>query len=202
MPRGNNVTRVKKKRVSYEKLERLLEECTAELAMRNRHLESEIANRKRIEERLQKTGDELEAKSHTLEKASMTLEFLLNHLDEKKQRLEEDILTNVKKLIMPCIERLKTSALDIKQMGYVRLIEANLNDILSSFSYRLLSKFTPREIQVINLIRDGKITKEIADLLHVSPSAVQLHRHHIRRKLGLVNKRLNLRSHLLGLDSL
>ena len=61
------------------------------------------------------------------------------------------------------------------------------------------SKFTPREIEVADLIRDGKTSKEIAVLLNVTPSAVHLHRHHIRKKLGLHHQKINLQSFLTSL---
>jgi DNA-binding CsgD family transcriptional regulator len=59
--------------------------------------------------------------------------------------------------------------------------------------------FTPREIDVAALVREGKTSKEIADLLNVSVSAVDFHRKKIRKKLGLKNDKSNLRSHLLTL---
>ncbi|MEN6318148.1 MAG: LuxR C-terminal-related transcriptional regulator [Syntrophaceae bacterium] len=48
-------------------------------------------------------------------------------------------------------------------------------------------------------MKDGRTTKEIAELLGVAPSAIDSHRNNIRIKLGLNNKKVNLRSHLLSL---
>ena len=59
---------------------------------------------------------------------------------------------------------------------------------------------TPTEIQVAALIRDGKASKDIAEVLHVSEKAVEFHRNNIRRKLNITNKKENLRSHLLALQ--
>jgi DNA-binding CsgD family transcriptional regulator len=55
---------------------------------------------------------------------------------------------------------------------------------------------TSTEIQIADLIKHGRASKEIASLLNVSPKAISFHRGNIRRKLGLVNKKINLRSHL------
>ncbi|MDD5168724.1 MAG: helix-turn-helix transcriptional regulator, partial [Syntrophales bacterium] len=60
--------------------------------------------------------------------------------------------------------------------------------------------FTPKEIQVATLIKEGQTTKEIAKLMKVGKGAVDLHRHHIRNKLGLNNKKVNLRSYLSSLS--
>jgi DNA-binding NarL/FixJ family response regulator len=46
------------------------------------------------------------------------------------------------------------------------------------------------------MIRRGLASKEIAHVLHISPSTVSRHREHIRQKLGLTNKGTNLVSHL------
>ncbi len=48
-------------------------------------------------------------------------------------------------------------------------------------------------------IKEGRTTKEIAQLMGVATSAVDSHRDNIRKKLGLNKKKANLRSHLLSL---
>lgn len=92
--------------------------------------------------------------------------------------------------------------MDNNYMTYVNLVESSLQEILSPFSRKLSSKFsqlTPKEIQVANLIKDGKSSKEIANLLNVSSSAIDVDRYRIRNKLGLNNKKANLRSYLASL---
>jgi DNA-binding CsgD family transcriptional regulator len=59
--------------------------------------------------------------------------------------------------------------------------------------------FTPTEIQIANLLRQGKTSKEIAEFINSSPKAVAFHRENIRKKLGLKNKKINLKSYLLSL---
>ncbi|UCD33985.1 MAG: helix-turn-helix transcriptional regulator, partial [Desulfobacterales bacterium] len=38
---------------------------------------------------------------------------------------------------------------------------------------------------------------EISDLINLSPRTIEFHRDNIRKKMGLENKKINLRSHLL-----
>lgn len=62
------------------------------------------------------------------------------------------------------------------------LIVANLSG--NSSPETLLSE---REIQVVRLVAEGKITKEIAGQLHVSTRTVETHRSRIMKKLGVAN---------------
>ena len=58
---------------------------------------------------------------------------------------------------------------------------------------------TPVETKVANLIRQGRTTKEIAELMGVATSTVDFHRRNIRTKLGLTHKPVNLETHLKSL---
>lgn len=50
-----------------------------------------------------------------------------------------------------------------------------------------LNQLSEREIEVINLIRDGLSSKEIADRLKLSIKTVEVHRHNILKKLRVKN---------------
>ena len=81
-------------------------------------------------------------------------------------------------------------------------MESNLQDIISPCARSLSSRYlnlTPAEMQIANLIKQGKTTKEIANLLNLAGRTISFHRENIREKLGLKNQRANLRSHLLSL---
>jgi DNA-binding CsgD family transcriptional regulator len=90
--------------------------------------------------------------------------------------------------------------MDAKVLAYVDILESNLKDIISPFSRKLSSKYmnlTPKEIQIANFIKEGKTSKEIADIMNVSKSAVDIHRYRLRNKMGLNNQKANLESHLI-----
>jgi len=50
-----------------------------------------------------------------------------------------------------------------------------------------VNALTEREIQIINLIKDGQSSKEIAGNLNISLKTVEVHRHNVLKKLKLKN---------------
>jgi len=166
--------------------------------------EVEERNERRMaEEALRQREQALELKSRSLEEANTALKVLLKHREEDKATIEEQVLANVRKLVLPYVENLKRLQLNEQQMSQVRVIEANLQDIVSPFLHNLTSTYlslTPREIQVANLIKEGRTTKEMVDILNISATAIDFHRKNLRSKLGIKNKRNNLRSHISTLS--
>jgi DNA-binding NarL/FixJ family response regulator len=49
----------------------------------------------------------------------------------------------------------------------------------------IAATLSPRELQVLDLLRSGKTTKQIADALHLSTRTVDVHRANMKKKLGL-----------------
>jgi len=161
----------------------------------------DITERKRAEEALRKREEELINKSRMLEDANTTLRILLKRREEDKEELEKKVLANIKELVIPYLEMLKKSQPDNKNTACLAILESNLKNVISPFSQKLSSKYltlTPKEIQVASLIKEGRTSKEIAEVLNVATSSIDLHRHNIRNKFGLNNKRISLRSHLLS----
>jgi len=179
-----------------DQLEELVQERTAELAKTNRRLEQQIEERKRAEAALR-------AQSSYLEEVNTALQVLLKKREEDKREMQENVLSNVKELVSPYLIRLKRGHLEPHQATMLEILQANLDNIISPFISKLSSrylKFTPAEIRVANLIKEGKTNKEIAELLLISKNTVLFHRHRIRTKLGLKNKKINLRTHLLSYE--
>ena len=165
--------------------------------------EVEERNERRMaEEALRQREQALELKSRSLEEANTALKVLLRHREEDKTTVEEQVLTNVRKLVLPYVENLKHLHLTESQMAQVKIIEENLQEIVSPFLRNLTSTYldlTPREIQVANMVKEGRTTKEMTDILHISATAVDFHRKNLRAKFGIKNKRTNLRSYLSSL---
>jgi PAS domain S-box-containing protein len=158
-------------------------------------INSDITAHKRME-------SEIEEKSNRLQEVNAALKTLLRQRDEDRKELEDAIATNIENLIIPCIKRLKMSPLSSTQTALMEVLESHLRELTSKFlkniavDYRVL---TPTEMRIAVLVREGKTTKEIADLLCISEKTASFHRDNIRTKLGLRGKKINLRSHLLSL---
>jgi PAS domain S-box-containing protein len=163
----------------------------------------DISDLKTAMEDLQAREEELKVQSRSLEEANIALKVLLRQMEEKKRGDQENVLSNLRQLVLPYIERLKRSGLGSEERAIVNTLESNLNSITSPLIQRLSSTalgLTPMEIRVAHLVREGLRNKEIAELLGVSLNTVSSHRHKIRSKLGLRNEGANLRSYLMSLE--
>ena len=155
---------------------------------------------------MQEAHDLLEnrVKERTLElfESNAALKVLLNKREQDKGEFENNILSNIKHLVMPYILKLKNNRLNSDELSYLNVIESNLKEIISPFSHKLSSNYmslTPKEIRIANLIKDGKQDKDIMEILNISLDTVKTHRKNIRRKLGIYGKRINLRTKLLSI---
>ncbi len=155
------------------------------------------------QEALRDKEEKIRQQAHALEEANAALKVLLKHRDEDKKRLEESVLANIRQLVQPSIDKLMEARLSKSERTYVEIINERLADVISPFLHRLGSLaaiLTPQEIQVATMVREGRTSQEIADILMISPSGVAFHRKKIRSKLGLAAKKTNLRSYLLSMQ--
>jgi len=186
-----------------EELEMRVRERTAELLKANELLQREVRERKVAERGLRKSEKALKVKAENLGEANAALKVLLKMRQEDKTELEEKVISNVKLLVEPYLRKVQRSRLTERQKTYLSILESNLKEVIFSFSRSLSAKFinlTPSEIQIANLVKHGITTKEISEILCVSTKAVEFHRHNIRKKIGIMNKKANLRSYLSSLQ--
>ena len=163
----------------------------------------EITELKLTEEALRKSREALEEQKQSLEEANIALKVLLKQREDDKLELEKKVLSNVKELVLPYVEKLKNSRLRPKDKTLAEIIETHLNDIISPLLQKLSHArilLTPQEMQVASLVKDGRTSKEIADILNVSEATVNFHRKNLRDKFGIKGKQANLRSYLLSIS--
>jgi PAS domain S-box-containing protein len=148
----------------------------------------------------EKTLVALEKKSQDLHDANIALKVLLAQGSKAESELENRVLGNIKEQVLPYLDALEMELTDHPGAAYVQILRQKLAQITSSFSRQLTSPLiglTPRELQVTELIKQGRTNKDIAALLHISAGTVDVYRNNIRKKLGLKNKKVNLQAHLL-----
>lgn len=159
----------------------------------------DITERKQTIDLLKKRELELEVKNQNLKELNTALKVLLQQKDENRLELEEKVIANMKTLVEPYLEKLAHLSSDDRQQNFIKIITANLKEVISPFSLKLSSGYvnlTTAEIQVSDLIKNGHSNKEMAELLNISSETVSAHRKHIRKKLGIRNTKTNLRSYL------
>jgi PAS domain S-box-containing protein len=146
---------------------------------------------------------QLELHAEELKNANTALRVLLQQVKENKTDMEDRILDNLGRLVNPYLEILDTDLANTRHHEYVRVIQENIKKITSAFSQKLSSSYlglSPREIQVADLVRHGRTNKESSGILNISVNAIEFHRNNLRKKLGLQNRKVNLRTYLLSMD--
>ncbi|MGO9376359.1 MAG: response regulator [Syntrophobacteraceae bacterium] len=134
-----------------------------------------------------------------LQELNIAMGVLLQRAEKDKETLSENVVSNVKALILPYVDKLKNGHLRAEHGEYIEALETNLSEICSPFLRNLSIKhahITSMEVQVANLIKTGKSNKEIASILGVSLNTIMTHRYRLRSKLGLKQQKVNLRSYL------
>jgi PAS domain S-box-containing protein len=149
---------------------------------------------------------EKEIKKHqsNLEDTNITLKVLLKRIETERLLFQENLSTNILCNIEPYMNKLKQTNIDKDQKRTLEILDQNIKDMASPLVYSVMTmnlRLTPAEMQISNFIRQGYSSKEIAELLNISPATIDKHRKNIRKKLGITNKKQNLRSVLSSISS-
>lgn len=159
----------------------------------------DVTQRHALKEALREKERLLASHRHSLEDMEAAIRVLLTLKEKDKSQLQQQLFTNFEQTLYPWLQRLKGTRLNAEQRNCVEMIETNLANLTSPFVTAMCSKIrglTPAEIQVAQLVRAGKTSKEIGSLLMVSKECVDFHRNNLRKKLGLNKAKVSLRSHL------
>jgi DNA-binding CsgD family transcriptional regulator len=177
--------------------------ANAQLFLEQKRAEKEL---REVEEVLKETLEQLESRVRErtieLEETNIAMRVLLTKGEKDQKKMEENLQSNVNQLVLPFLSKLRVSPSNQERLTYLNILETNLNNIVSPFINQLSAAYknlTPKELQIAELIRQGKGSKEIAGFFGVSVGTVTTHRNNIRKKLQLKSRDANLRSHLLSL---
>ncbi len=143
---------------------------------------------------------ELEQKKKEAEDANIALKVMLDQHTRTKESVEEQISIKLQDLVNPYLDLLRQSAVNEKQTETIRIIAAHIDSITHQFSpkaRKIMLKLSPREAMVADLVRQGKTSKDISDILHISLRTVETYRNNLRKKLGINKQKISLRTFLI-----
>jgi DNA-binding response OmpR family regulator/DNA-binding CsgD family transcriptional regulator len=176
--------------------ERALFQLLQQEIAKRRHSESDLSQQNNtLLEQVQQQKDEL------LE-ANAALRIILRQRDMEKNELTSSLTTRFFKEIVPYLEKLKQTPLQEAQKRYLNIATMNLENIFIPASQNRRfnhTPFTKTEAKVINLMKQQKKSKEIADFLQVSTGTIRTHRENIRKKLQITNTKKSLYKTLLSI---
>jgi DNA-binding CsgD family transcriptional regulator len=184
-------------------LKTAVSQTTEALTKSNARLEAEVKEHKLTIRRLKAREKELARKKSRLQDMNNALTVMFKKRNDDIDQIEKQMVHNIRDLIDPALQRLKGTGLKASQQKWLEVLEANLNDIASPLAAKLASgyqKLTPTEIKIASFIKHGNTNKEIARLLNISDRTVEVHRCNIRKKLGIRNRDMNLRTYLLSME--
>jgi PAS domain S-box-containing protein len=158
----------------------------------------DITERKKAEEEFRKTSAQLQAKHQELLQKNAALSEILDHIEEQREDYKRRICREIEQAVMPLLRRVRLGAKATAARKFEQL-EEDLKTILSrdiDVLRDLLTKLSPRELEICELIKEGRTSKEISDALNLALTTVHTHRQQIRRKLGIATKGINLSTFL------
>ncbi len=144
---------------------------------------------------------ELEQKKKEAEDANIALTVMLDQHTRTKEGIEEQISVKLQELVNPYLDLLRQSANSDQQTETIRIITAHINAITHQFSpqaRKIMLKLSPRETMIADLVRQGKTSKDISEILHIGLRTVETYRNNLRKKIGLNKKKISLRTYLIS----
>lgn len=144
------------------------------------------------------TQRQLLIERQALQDANVALHDSLVQSKQEKKMIGSSIQAKIDKIITPIFYALEADMSE-RQKQYLSLLKNNFQDIVSPFvegKQDILTRLSPVEVVICDMIKHGLSSKEIANLRGITPATVGRHRENIRHKLGIANRKINLVSYL------
>ena len=148
-----------------------------------------------------KKGADLKKVEKELYEKNVILKEVLAHLEEEKDLIRRQVAKFIEQVLIPRLKKIVGPNNRINKKQYDSLMKS-MQELVSSSGgpLYLYSKLSAKEIQICGLIKEGATAKKAAKTLGISPATVQKHRESIRRKLDIINKKINLATYLKGFE--
>jgi len=158
----------------------------------------DIIHKKEAEEKLYTVNQELEKQKAELQKVNTALNVLINNLESEKNKQLEQLSAQFEQKVFPVLDSMQRIYGEERISQLLSVLRRNISHLLKGGEQSMpaLESLSPKQLEVVTLIRENKTSKEIAHILGISVNSVFFHRKNIRRKLGIDGKGINLVSYL------
>lgn len=156
---------------------------------------------KKIMETLISREQELREKNKELEELNSTLRTVLRCWEVEHAEARKEITTKMVENVLPLLKKALNDASGPTR-GYLESAYANLLDFNAQDTPnngQLSANLSPRELQIVHLIRQDKTSKEIASYLGLSIRTIEFYRENIRKKFNISGQPKNLKKFLLSI---
>lgn len=165
-----------------------------QLLMAVANITSAVIHRINTQKSLNRASEELKGKNAALRE-------ILFQIESEKQRYLQSIQLSIEGKLFPFIQ--EKADIPFEELQHLLNV---LNEDVKKLDFQnqtdlpeILSVLSPREYQVSKYIKAGMSNKEIGEVIGVSPTTIEKHRHSIRKKLKLTNTNINLSTFLRNL---
>ena len=191
---------ISKLKKTEEALHKARNELELQVKKRTRELRIALKNVKRSEKELKQHKSDIEKTNRQLFETNQALSVLARNIDKEKEVFEENINRIISSKIVPIIKELKEDKNCQKRLADLDMLSAHLKGLSPGSGYHHIidTALTEQEMRVAVMVKNGLTSQKIADMLCISLHTVKTHRKNIRKKLGISNTNINLRTHLMS----
>ncbi len=171
-------------------------EAAIEMAFSKMDREKELAAAyDKLEQQVKKQSAELQKANALLKIQSVevahleaTASKMMEQLGGDKTQLEASMISQLTELFISLLQKLKDGVSDGSQECVVEAVETMLGNLITPFLTKLPNEyhaFTLTELRIAALLKEGRNSKEVAEILCLAPSTIIWYRKRMRRKLGI-----------------
>jgi PAS domain S-box-containing protein len=157
----------------------------------------DVSQQKEAEARLRELSETMRREQVDYVRKTVALDEVLQHVEKERKEYRHEISSNVDRLLRPMLRKLREQGrldrrdLEVLQRGLDEVTGHDIDQFKNN-----MTKLTPRELDILEMIRAGRSSKQIADHLGLSSQTVHKHRQSIRRKLQIDHRAMNLATYL------